>query len=164
MFKKLYQQSIKSILHFFNYNKIEDINGTTHIALNVCDMLLASVYAGISYWKLYEVTFLVLAVNFLTLLRLALGSFKKSINIRDQYEAAYLSRPGLRFKSAHDIKLIIELCVIAFSLMPFVFQGVILETYVIRSFAMVIISLSLADNFLNIFAELFKASMDITKI
>lgn len=164
MLKKLYKNVIIALLRLFNYNKIKNENGNTHVVLNILDIILVSAYAFVSYWKLRDVSLLVLVVNFLTLMKLMLCNIKKSINVRDQYREKYLHDPGLSFKSAHDIKLIIELCTIAFSFIPFLIQGVALESHVIRSFAIVIISLGLADNILNIFIELFEADMEITKI
>ena len=95
------------------------------------------------------------------MLRLIIGNFKNSINLRDKYEKKYLKRPGLLFKSAYDYKLIIELCVIAFTLIPFWVQGIIFEDHIIRGFAGIIISLGFLENLINIFAELFKANIDI---
>lgn len=161
MLKKKYIKVITNILHFFNYNKIESPDGVNHIILNVIELLLALTYASISVWKLSTVTNLVLILNFLTLLRLVVGNFKNSINLRDKYEEKYLKRPGLLFKSAYDYKLIIELCIIAFSLVPFWVQGVLFEEHIIRGFAGIIIILGFWENLINVLAELFKASIDI---
>ena len=164
MLKSLYQRIVIGILKFFNYNRIEDTTGTTHPILNILDIFLAVAYAGISYWKLSSVTFLVLIINLITLLRLIFRGIKKSLDVRDKYEMVHLTRPDLRFKTVHDIKLIFELCVLVFFFGPFCILGAVFEAYVIQGFAMVIITFSLVDNFLSIFAELFKASMDITKM
>lgn len=161
MLKKKYIKVITNILHFFNYNKIENPDGVNHIILNVIDLVLALTYASISVWKLNMVTNLVLILNLLTLLRLVIGNLKKSINLREKYEEKYLKRPGLLFKSAYDYKLIIELCTIAFSLVPFWAQGVLFEEHIIRGFAGIIITLGCGENLINVFAELFKASIDI---
>lgn len=161
MLKKIYINVVTNILHFFNYNQIENANGVNHARLNFIDFVLALTYALISAWKLETVTNLVLIMNFITLLRLIIGNFKNSINLRDKYEKKYLKRPGLLFKSAYDYKLIIELCVIAFTLIPFWVQGIIFEDHIIRGFAGIIISLGFLENLINIFAELFKANIDI---
>lgn len=161
MLKKIYICVVTNILHLFNYNKIENATGGNHIILNIFDFILMLVYAVISLWKLNTVTGLVLIMNFITLLRLIVGNFKGSINLRDKYEKKYLERPGLRFKSAYDLKLIIDLCVIAFSLIPFWIQGFLLEEHIIRGFAGTIIILGFGENLINVFSELFKASMDI---
>lgn len=161
MLKKKYIKVVTNILCFFNYNKIENADGVNHIILNIIDVALAFAYLSISVWKLSTVTNLVLIMNFLTLLRLIVGNFKNSINLRDKYEKKYLKRPGLLFKSAYDYKLIFELCIIAFSLIPFWIQGVMFEEYVIRGFAGTIIILGFLENLINVFAELFKASIDI---
>lgn len=86
---------------------------------------------------------------------------EKSINLRDKYKEKYLKKPGLSYKSAYDYKLIIECCVIAFSLMPFWIQGMLLENYVIRGFAGTIIILGFLENYINIHAELFKARIEV---
>lgn len=161
MLKKLYIKAVTHILCFLNYNKFENSDGANHVILNGADLVLAFVYALVSVWKLSSVTNYVLAVNLLTLVRLMLGNLKKSISLRDKYEEKYLKRPGLSFKSAYDIKLIIEFCVIAFSLVPFCFQGALLEEHTIRSFAGIIIALGFMENLINIFIELFKASQDM---
>lgn len=164
MLKVKYVKIVTNILHLFNYNKIENVNGSNHILLNVVDLILAFAYALLSVCKLDTVTRLVLIMNFLTLSRLIVGNFKNSIILRDKYEEKYLKRPGLLFKSAYDYKLIVELCVIAFTLIPFWIQGVILEEHIIRGFAGIIIILGFLENLINVFAELFKVSVDIEKI
>lgn len=156
-----YKKAVIVILHFLNYNKIENESGSNHIVLNLCDLGLALLYAGISIWKLKTVTSLVLLMNLLTLVRLMVGNLKKSINLRDKYKEKYLKKPGLSYKSAYDLKLIVEFCVIAFSLMPFWIQGMVLEDYVIRTFAGTIIILSFLENYINIHVELFKASIEV---
>lgn len=161
MLKKIYINVVTNVLHFFNYNRIENANGVNHAILNFTDFVLALTYALISAWKLKTVTNLVLVMNFIMLLRLIIGNFKNSINLRDKYEKKYLKRPGLTFKSAYDYKLIIELCVIAFTLIPFWAQGIIFEKHIIRGFAGVIIFLGFLENLINIFAELFEANIDI---
>lgn len=164
MLKAKYVKIITNILHLFNYNKIENANGNSHIILNTVDLILAFIYALLSVWKLNTVTNLVLIMNFLTLSRLIVGNFKNSIILRDKYEEKYLKRPGLLFKSAYDYKLIIELCVIAFTFIPFWVQGVILKKHIIRGFAGIIIVLGFLENLINVFVELFKASIDIEKL
>lgn len=164
MLKKIYRKAVMNVLHFFNYNKIENKNGSCYVLLNTMDLVLAIVYALISICKLKTVTNLVLIINFLTLLRLIVGNIKNSINLRDKYKEMYLKRPGLLFKSAYDYKLIIDLCVIAFTLVPFWFQGIVFEEHIIRGFAGIIILLGFFENFINIIAELFKASIDLEKM
>ncbi len=161
MLKEKYIDTVTIILQFFNYNKIENAMGSSHVILNTLDLALALTYALISFWKLSTVTSVVLTINFLTLLRFIVGNLKNSISLRDKYNSKYLRRPGLLFKSAYDIKLIIEFCVIAFSLVPFWIQGNLLEENVIRGFAGIIIFLGFFENLINVFAELFKADIDI---
>lgn len=158
---KWYKKVVITVLHFLNYNKIEDESGSNHIVLNLFDLGLALVYAGISIWKLKTVTGLVLVMNLLTLVRLMVGNLKKSINLRDKYKEKYLKKPGLSYKSAYDLKLVIEFCVIAFSFMPFWIQGIVLEDYVIRALAGTIIILSFMENYINIHVELFKAGIEM---
>lgn len=146
---------------FFNYNQIENENGVNHAILNFIDLVLALTYALLSVWKLGTVTNFVLIINFITLLRMIIDNFKNSINLRDKYEKKYLKRPGLLFKSAYDYKLIIELCVIAFALIPFWVQKIVFEEHVIRGFAGIIIFLGFMENLINVFAELFQANIDI---
>ena len=164
MLKKIYMSISKLVLHFFNYNNIKNESGTNHVILNILDMIFTVAYASISFWKLKDITILVFIVNFLTLLRLIVGNIKNSLNIRDKYEEKYLTRPGLLFKSAYDYKLICELGVVVFTLIPFAIQGVVFEETVIRAFASIIIGLVLAENILNILVELFDAKMEINKI
>lgn len=161
MLKKGYTKLSISILRFLNYNKIEDENGSYHVILNTADFLFSALYVGVSIWKLSSVTEVVLLMNLLTLLRLIVGNLKKSMYLRDSYEEKYLTRPGLAFKSAYDFKLIFELCVIAFSLVPFWVQGVVFEEHIIRGFAGVIILLGFLENIINILAELFKAKVEV---
>lgn len=161
MLKRLYREKVIYILHFFNYNKIENADGVNHVVLNIADIGLAFIYASISIWKLKTVTNLVLWMNFLTLLRLIVNNIKNSINLRDKYKEKYLRKPGLLFKSAYDYKLIFELSIIAFSLVPFWIQGVIFEEHIIRGFAGTIIILGFVENIINMLVELFKASIDI---
>lgn len=156
-----YKKVVLAILHFFNYSKIENENGSSHFALNICDLGLALLYAGISIWKLNKVTSLVLLINLITLTRLMLGNLKKSINLRDKYTEKYLRKPGLSYKSAYDLKLVIEFCVIAFSLMPYWVQGLLFEDHVIRTFAGISIILSFLENYINIHVELFRASIEV---
>ena len=156
-----YKKVVLAILHFFNYSKIENENGSSHFALNICDLGLALLYAGISIWKLNKVTSLVLLINLITLTRLMLGNLKKSINLRDKYTEKYLRKPGLSYKSAYDLKLVIEVCVIAFSLMPYWVQGLLFEDHVIRTFAGISIILSFLENYINIHVELFRASIEV---
>lgn len=164
MLGRIYKKSITNVLHFFNYNKIENEKGSSHVVVNVIDLALAFTYSFISIWKLKEVTTLVLIINFLTLLRLIVSNIKNSINLRDKYEKKYLKRPGLLFKSAYDYKIIIELCVIAFSLTPFWVQGIVFEEHLVRGFAGIIIILGFLENLINILVELFKASIDISNL
>ncbi len=154
-----YKKMTMGVLHFLNYNKIGNENGSNHIFINILDLLIALIYAAISIWKLKSVTGLVLGMNLLTLIRLMLGNLKKSIHYRDEYENKYLKRPGLIYKSANDIKFMVECCVIAFLLVPFWIQGMIYEDYVIRSFAGTIIILSFLENVINVHVELFEASI-----
>lgn len=158
---KWYRKAGLGLLHFLNYNKIENEGGSNHIILNLIDLLLALSYAGISIWKLNSVTLLVLVINLLTLARLIVGNFKKTINLRDKYKEKYLKKPGLLYKSAYDLKLVVEFCVIAFSLMPFWIQGKLQEDSVIRAFAGIIIVLGFLENYINIQAELFKANIEV---
>lgn len=161
MLKNIYISAVTNILCFFNYNQIENENGVNHAILNFIDLVLALTYALLSVWKLGTVTNFVLIINFITLLRWIIDNFKNSINLRDKYEKKYLKRPGLLFKSAYDYKLIIELCVIAFALIPFWVQKIVFEEYVIRGFAGIIIFLGFMENLINVFAELFQANIDI---
>lgn len=161
MLKNIYISAVTNILCFFNYNQIENENGVNHAILNFIDLVLALTYALLSVWKLGTVTNFVLIINFITLLRRIIDNFKNSINLRDKYEKKYLKRPGLLFKSAYDYKLIIELCVIAFALIPFSVQKIVFEEHVIRGFAGIIIILGFLENLINVFAELFQANIDI---
>lgn len=157
----MYIKVVTNVLHFFNYNKIENTNGSNHVILNSIECGLAFIYASFSIGNLKEGTILVLVMNFLTLLKLIFGNFKNSINLRDKYEEKYLKRPGLIFKSAYDYKLIIEFCIIAFALIPFWVQGFVLEEHIIKGFAGIIIILVFLESLMNTFSELFKASIDI---
>ena len=163
MLKKLYITVVVNILQFFNYNKIENEKGTNHVVLNVIDLLLAFIYLLFSYWKLKEVTAFVFVMNLLTLSRLIVSNIKNSISMREQYVKVYLKRPGLRFKSAYDIKLAIDFCVIAFTFVPFWLQGVAFEEYVIRSCVGTIIFIGFIENLINIFVALFQASIEINR-
>lgn len=158
---KWYRKAGIGLLHFLNYNKIENEGGSNHIILNLIDLFLALSYAGISIWKLNSVTLLVLVINLLTLARLMVGNFKKTINLRDKYKEKYLKKPGLLYKSAYDLKLVVEFCVITFCLMPFWIQGKLQEDSVIRTFAGIIIVLGFLENYINIQAELFKANIEV---
>ena len=60
--------------------------------------------------------------------------------------------------------MIVELCVIAFTLIPLWIQEVIFEEHIIGGFVEIIIILGFWENLTNVFAELFKASVDIEKI
>lgn len=161
MLKRIYICVVTNILHFFNYNKIEDAKGINHVILNSIDFILMLAYASISIWKLSTVSKLVLIMNFITLSRLIVGNIKGSLNLRDKYEKKYLKRPGLLFKPAYDIKLIIELCLVAFLLIPFWIQGMLLEEAVIQIFATMVIILGFGENLINVFVQLFNASIDI---
>ena len=157
-----YKKVVLAILHFFNYSKIENENGSSHFALNICDLGLALLYAGIRELRLQPpFCLLVLLINLITLTRLMLGNLKKSINLRDKYTEKYLRKPGLSYKSAYDLKLVIEFCVIAFSLMPYWVQGLLFEDHVIRTFAGISIILSFLENYINIHVELFRASIEV---
>lgn len=164
MLKKLYTTAVINILQFFNYNKIENKKGTNQAALNIIDFILALAYLVYSLRKLEDVSSTVLGVNLLILSRLIIGNLKGSVKIRKQYEDLYLRKPGLCFKSAFDIKLIIDFCVIAFALLPFCFQAVVFEESVIRSFAGIVTVLGFIENLLNIFPALFQASMAIEEV
>lgn len=164
MLKKLYTTAVINILQFFNYNKIENKAGTNQVSLNIIDFILSLAYLVYSLWKLKEVSTIVLWVNLLIASRLIISNLKGSMKIRKQYEKKYLQKPGLCFKSAFDIKLIIDFCVIAFGFLPFCFQGVVIEESVIRSFAGAVTALGFIENLLNILPALFQASMNIEEV
>lgn len=162
MLKKKYIDAVTNILHFLNYNKIEKTDGNNRIVLNSIDLAIAFSYVVVSFYKLDTVTAkLVFIINLLTLSRLMMGNIKNSVNLRDAYKEKYLKRPGLEFKSAHDLKLIIEFCVIAFELVPFCIQGDMLEENTIQVFAGTVIIIGFLENLISVFIELFKASIDI---
>lgn len=164
MLKKRYVQMATTVLHFFNYNQIKNQNGSCHVLLNAFDFGLTITYATLSIYKLDTVTTLVFAINFLTLLRLMVANFKHSINLRKMYKNVYLEKPGLLFKSAHDIKLIIECCVIGFSLFPFWLASIELREEIVRNFSLIVIFLGFFEHFIDILVELFEANMTIEKI
>lgn len=140
------------------------MNGSCHWKLNVADVILAFIYASISLWQLSAITNWVLAMNLLTLGRLIITNIKGSKHLREKYEDEYHKKQGLLFKSAYDYKLIIEACIVAFALVPFWVQGVGFDEPVVRGFAGVVIILGLVENYINIHTELFKASMDVTRM
>lgn len=158
---KRYKKVVIYILRFLNYNKIGNENGSYHFVLNMIDLLLAIVYASISMWNLKSVTILVLVMNSVTLGKLIVSNLKNSINLRKKYETEYLSKPGLSYKSAYDIKLIIEFCVIFFIFAPFGIQGILLKKSVIRTFAGIVIWLSFLESFINIHVDMFEADMEL---
>lgn len=164
MLKDKYKRLGTAVLHFFNYNKIENENGSNRVILNIFDMILAVAYAGISFSQLSSVSWLVFVINLITLSRLIAANVRNSYNIRDEYAQIYGKRPGMLLKSACDIKVMIELSVIFVMLMQFVIFGVVLEENVIRNFAMMVIAIALSENIMNVFVGLFKASMDINKM
>lgn len=164
MLKKRYVQMSTIVLHFFNYNQIKNQNGSCHVVVNAIDFALTIIYAILSIWKLDTITTAVFAVNMLTLSRLMVANLKHSINLREMYREAYLEKPGLLFKSAHDIKLIIECCIIGLLLVPFWHSGIVLREEVMRSVSLIVIFLSFFEHFIDILVELFEASMTIEKI
>lgn len=157
----LYVRIVKGILHFFNYNKIDNENGKNHLFLNTIDLLLALTYLSVSIWNLKPITNIVLLMNLLTLFRLIINNVKGSVNMRHKYEKVHLIKPGLLFKTAYDYKIIIETSVLFFMSIPFWIQGIIFNDYTIYSFAITVIILGFLENLINIFVELFEASTDI---
>lgn len=149
------------MLHFFNYNHLDNPSGNSHMILNTIDFGLATAYMIVSLWKLKTVTKLVVLLNLLTFSRLIVANFKKSVNLRDKYEKRYLRRPGLLFKSSYDFKLIIELCIIASTIVPSCVTGTLFEDASIQTFAGMVIISGFLENTLNILSELFKATMNI---
>lgn len=161
MIIKLYKKIMLNVLHWLNYNKIENEEGSCHVILNVLDLLLATIYASISIYKLKSVSSIVLILNLITLSRYILDNFKQSSNLRRKYKEKYLKTINLEYKSIYDIKLIIEFTIIAFSLTPYWPQGKLFDEYVIRSFAGTVICLSFVESFIKINTELFEASVEI---
>lgn len=160
---KVYQITIKKILEFLNYNEIKNEKGNSHWVLNVIDILLAASYMVFSIVRLKDVSIVILIINGLTLTRLMIGNLKQSILLRDKYEELYNKRPGLLFKSAHDLKLIIELCAIGLVLIPFAALGQITNIMVIKAFAGIIIAFGFIESLINSFVVLFKASIYFEK-
>lgn len=155
-----------TVLHFFNYNQIKNQNGSCHVAVNSIDFALTITYVTLSIWKLDTITAAVFTVNMITLSRLIVANLKHSINLREMYRDVYLENPGLLFKSAHDIKLIIECCVIGSSLVPFWIGGgeIMLREEIMKSFSLIVIFLGFFEHFIDILVELFEASIAIEKI
>ncbi len=160
---RLYRCIATSILQFFNFNELKNPNGTNHPILNAIDFSLAFSYAAISLYKLDTVTFVILIINGITFGRFIILDLKLSLKIREQYKEIYSKKPGLYFKSSHDLTLLIESVIILTFFVPFIVQGAWRADNYIRGFAIAIIILGFFKNILSICIELFEADINLQK-
>ena len=160
----LYKKIILTILHWLNYNKIENEEGSCHVIVNTVDLLLAIVYAFISIHNLKSVSSIICVLNLITLGRYILDNIKQTSHLYEKHCNKYFEKINFENKLFYNRKLIIELLIltiITLSLTPYWVSGILFEDYVIRRFAKAIIWLNLVESFIKINAELFEASVDV---
>ena len=107
------------------------------------------------------VTLLLFIINIVILARMMVISLKGSIVLRNEFIKKYTNTPGLLFKSVHDYTFLIECCLIIFSLLPFWFIPPDWWNNLFQFFITLVIILGFLESLMNVFAELFKASISL---